>query len=1061
MSKAVSKFMALTPISFDPFIESVTPDSLPLTDPQAEIWAAVQMGNDASCAYNQCFSLLLRGSLSIESMESALRQVLNRHDGLRVKFDSRGDCQKMAAISHIDLRLLDISQLTPHAKAVTIKGVLEAETTQPFDLASGPLLRATLVREQRDLHRLIVTVHHIVCDGWSSSILFSDLAHLYAADRYGLKAQLPPAASYQDYVVAEIATAGGADRRAHEDYWVEQYADSVPVLELPLDAPRPVIKTYNGSREKLCLDKTLYDGLKKLGAKHGCTLFVTLLAGFEALLFRLSDKEDFVIGVPMAGQTELENSQLIGHCVNMIPLRAKIDCMAAFSDHLKAVRRTFMDAQAHQHVTFGSLLRRLNIPRDASRTPLVNITFNIDRIGAPFDFGEIALESIESAKRFLTFDLSVNVLDNGRELVVECEYNTDLFKAATICRWLGHYKVLLEAAALNPEVDITELPLLSEADRHQLLVEWNDTGRAYPVNKCIHQLFEAQVELTPDALALVFNDQQLTYRELNGRANQLANYLKRLRVGRDVPVGICMERSVEMVVAILAVLKAGAAYVPLDPKYPMERLEFMLTDTGAPVLLTNMHSSASLPGFVGKIVSVDNSWDQFASEINRNVNSDVIANDLAYVIYTSGSTGKPKGVMIEHRNAVAFLTWAHATFTKAELAVVLASTSVCFDLSIFEVFAPLTSGGCVLLVENALALGERDFLIKPTLINTVPSVIAEVLRQKKMPDSIIVANLAGEPLKTSLVDEIYQQTAVRQVYDLYGPSETTTYSTVMRRTLDGIQSIGRPIANTEIYILDRRLNPVPVGVTGELYIGGAGVARGYLNRPELTAEKFLSNPFGTLTGEARFYRTGDQARYLEDGNIEYLGRIDHQVKIRGLRIELGEIETVLAEHPSVHQAAVHLWQVNTNDVRIVACCVPDKPGAIAPIILRKHLRARLPDYMIPQYFLPIQALPLTPNNKIDRRKLPVPVEGDSTLDRHESPLDPVETTIAEIWTKLIRPTRPIGRNDRFFEVGGYSLLGLQALGHMEQELGMKLDFRALFQESLADIAKQYRAPGVT
>ena len=414
--------------------------------------------------------------LSAESMESALRQVVNRHDALRVTIDAEGEHQKVAASSQMDLPVFDLSNLSLEAKAAEIERVLDAETTRPFDLASGPLLRAALVREAPDLHRLIVTVHHIVCDGWSSAVLFGDLARIYAADRYGLPAQLPVASSYRDYVAREAVRADDAQARADADYWAQQYADSIPVLELPLDAPRPGIKTYSGARQELRLDESLCRALKAAGAKHGCTLFVTLLAGFEALLSRLSGQEDFVVGVPMAGQTLLENGHLVGHCVNLMPLRCRIEPAARFVDHLKSVRHAFLDAQSHQQVSFGSLVRKLNVPRDPSRTPLVSVTFNIDKLGTPFDFGELALEAVESPKRFLNFEISINVVDIGRDLIVECEYNTDLFTAATIGRWLGHYKVLLETIALDPELRIDELPLLTEAERHQLLVEWSGTA---------------------------------------------------------------------------------------------------------------------------------------------------------------------------------------------------------------------------------------------------------------------------------------------------------------------------------------------------------------------------------------------------------------------------------------------------------------------------------------------------------------------------------------------------------------------------------------------------------
>jgi amino acid adenylation domain-containing protein len=1058
MSEAAPKATALTPVDFDPFGDAAAPALLPLTEPQAEVWAAVQMGDEASCAYNQCYSLQLRGPLSAESMESALRRVMERHEALRVRMDAEGRGQEILATSLVTLPVLDLSHHSPESRAAAIARILETETTQPLDLAAGSMVRTQLVREAPELHRLILTAHHIVCDGWSSAVLFGDLARIYAADRHGLPAQLPVALSYRDYVTREAARADDAQTRADAGYWAQQYADSIPVLELPLDAPRPGIKTYSGARQELRLDESLGRALKAAGAKHGCTLFVTLLAGFEALLTRLSGQEDFVVGVPMAGQTLLENGHLVGHCVNLIPLRCRIEPAARFVDHLKSVRHAFLDAQSHQQVSFGSLLRKLNVPRDPGRTPLVSVTFNIDKLGTPYDFGELALEAIESPKRFLNFEISINVIDSGRDLIVECEYNTDLFTAATIGRWLGHYKCLLETIALDPVLRIHELPLLTAAERQQLLIGWNETSADYPADASMHGLFEAQAARTPDAVAVEHEGSRLTYAQLNARANQVARYLARHGVELEVMVGLCVERNLDMVVGILGILKAGGAYVPLDPDYPASRLGFMLEDTAAPVLLTHTRFRDRVPQYGGRTVALDADWPDIARETQDNPNVRVSARNMAYVIFTSGSTGRPKGVVIEHRNAVNFLHWAQSSFSADELARTLFSTSLNFDLAMYECFAPLTVGATARIAQNALELARTPLDV--TLINTVPSAISALLDSGGVPKTVRTVNLAGEPLKRATVERLFSQTNVNRVCNLYGPSETTTYSTwvSMPREQGFAAHIGRPISNTQIYLLDAHGQPVPLGVVGEIYIGGDGVGRGYLNRPELTAERFVADPFATGPN-ARMYRTGDSARYLPDGNIEFLGRIDHQVKIRGYRVELGEIEAVLAEHPDVRQAVVHLWKLKADDVRLVACCVPAKAGVLGSISLRKHMRARLPEYMIPQYVLPVDEIPLTPNGKVDRRRLPTPVVTESGIGHHEAPADPVEATIAQIWTNLIGPSRPIGRADRFFEMGGHSLLGLRALRQMEQKLGVKLDFRMLFQESLADIATRCRSLG--
>ena len=599
----------------------------------------------------------------------------------------------------------------------------------------------------------------------------------------------------------------------------------------------------------------------------------------------------------------------------------------------------------------------------------------------------------------------------------------------------------------DPQQRISDLPLLTKAEKHQLLVKWNDTKRDDPSDKCIHQLFEEQVARTPEAAAVVFEDQQVTYRELNNRANQLAHYLQKFSVGPEVLVGICVERSIEMVVGLLGILKAGGAYLPLHPSYPKDRIAYILKDTQASILLTEkclledlgLKSIKSSVNRVGrsdsqvsvldshlKAICLDRDWKVISRERRENLKNQATAASLAYMIYTSGSTGLPKGVMIEHGNAVEFLSWVHSVFMQADLAGVIASTAICFDLSIFELFAPLTSGGRVILLENALTLSDLDPALEPTLINTVPSVMVELLRLGGFPASIRTVNLAGEPLRTSLVQEIYERSSARQVYDLYGPSEATTYSTYTYRPADGHQTIGRPIGNTQIYILDPHLNPVPIGVVGELHIGGDGLARGYLNRPELTAEKFIGNPFSNDSA-ARLYKTGDRGRYLPDGNIEFLGRMDNQVKIRGYRIELGEIETVLGQHPAIREAAV-LARDDTpedsavspeTDKRLVAYVVTRQDTSTNE--LRSFLKQKLPEFMVPSAFVCLDSLPLTASGKVDRKALPAPDQSRSESGQsYTAPRTPVEELLAGIWGEVLKVDK-VGIHDNFFELGGRTL----------------------------------------
>lgn len=1065
MSDAIAKTIALASVDFDPFADAAAPSPLPLTEPQAEVWAAVQMGDEASCAYNQCYALKLRGPLSVESMASAFRQVMKRHDALRVRIDAEGQSQEILATASIALPVVDLSGQSQEARAAAIARILEAETMRPLDLTGGSTVRTTLVREAADLHRLIVTAHHMVCDGWSSAVLLGDLARLYAADRHGLPAELPVASSYRDYVAGE-AMRPDADRRADVDYWAQQYGDSIPVLDLPVDAPRPGLKTYSGARQELRLDEALCRALKAAGAKHGCTLFVTLLAGFEALISSLSGQDDFVVGVPIAGQTLIENSHLVGHCINLVPLRCRIEPAAQFVDHLKSVRQALLDAQSHQQVSFGSLVRQLNVSRDPSRTPLVSITFNFDKLGAPFNFGDLLLEAVESPpKRFVNFEIAINVVDQGQDLMVECEYNTDLFHGATIGRWLGHFKVLLEGIASDPEQPVEELPLLTGIERHRLLVEWNDTAREYPTDSCVHALIEAQAQRTPEDTAVKAGAMELCYGELNSQANRLARVLRARGVGRGQRVGLCMERGAEMLAALLGILKAGAAYVPLDPGFPAERLRFMAEDAQIELLVstTDLAGSFGLARERQVLLDLDAAVIAHQSDLELTPDGALGARteDPAYVIYTSGSTGKPKGVVVPHRAVVNFLTSMAREPGLSADDVLVAVTTLSFDIAVLELQLPLILGATVVMASREEAVDGQALSAlleqhRATVMQATPVTWRLLLEAgwKGTPNGNFKALVGGESLPKDLADQLIKCGV--ESWNMYGPTETTVWSSCARitDTANGI-SIGKPIANTTVYVLDARMNPCPIGVPGELYIGGAGVTLGYWNRPELTAERFIPDPFSATPG-ATLYRTGDRARWRNDGALEHAGRLDDQVKVRGFRIELAEIEAVLAEHPAVSQAAVNLWTLNANDARIVAYCVPAKAGGLAQISLRKHLRARLPEYMIPQNFLAVDAIPRTPNGKIDRRRLPAPGVTPDHFQAHEAPADPVEATIAEIWTDLIGPARSIGRADKFFEMGGHSLLALRALRQIEKQLGVKLDFNLLFQESLAEIATKCR-----
>ncbi|HEX6005846.1 MAG TPA: condensation domain-containing protein, partial [Burkholderiales bacterium] len=801
----MSEIVRTIAVDFDPFAESECL-ALPLTGPQREIWAATQQGSDASCAYNQCFALTLRGALSVESLARALHEVTERHAALRARLDPNGEGQRIAAAAPPAMPVDDLSSHHPEQRHDAVARILREEASRPLNLCAGPPLRARLVRESPDLHRLILTVHHIVCDGWSSAVLLADLGRLYAADRHGLTAQLPVAASYRKYLADEAERTGTAAARVDEDYWASQYADHVPVLDLPADGSRPALKTYNGARKDHRIEETLYRSVKAMGARHGCTLFVTLLAAFEALLLRLSGQEDFVVGIPMAGQALLENAHLVGHCVNMVPLRCRVEPAATFEDHLKRVRESFLEAQLHQQVTFGSLLRRLNVPRDPGRTPLVAVTFNIDRIGAPFDFGnELELLAVESArKRFVNFELSINAVDSGTDLVLECEYNTDLYSADTIDRWLCHYRVLLQAIAERPGQRLDELPLLTEMERRRLIFERNETPDPPSAGTTLHELVEIQARRTPDAIAVVTEHGRLSYRELDTRASQLAHWLRQNGVSADTPIPICAERSLEMVVGLLGILKAGAGYVPIDPELPSTRMEHILDEIDGPILLTQDDVAARLPLQRARFVCLDSDWPVIGRSPATAADHGGAPETLAYVIYTSGSTGRPKGVMVTHRAICNHMHWMQRVYPLTPADVVLQKTGYGFDASVWEFFAPLMAGARLVMARpgghlDPGYLADAILSYGVTRLQLVPSQLRLLLEDPAFwscAPPLTHVFCGGEPLTAELCEEFYRRMPHASLHNLYGPTECTVDATAWDVPRSGIPPhvpIGRPI----------------------------------------------------------------------------------------------------------------------------------------------------------------------------------------------------------------------------------------------------------------------------
>jgi amino acid adenylation domain-containing protein len=1059
----------------------------PLSLAQERLWFLSQL-DPRSAVYNIARALRLKGSINHTALGHGIDEIVRRHEILRTRFPCAGDApvQKIEPKLEGALQLVDLTALPGSRRRTEAMRILTEESRAPFDLERGPLIKTQLIKLGEAEHLLLLVLHQMVCDGWSMSLFLRELAALYRSYTDGKAMNLPELEiQYSDYAARRTESLRSDALRAQLDYWRGRLKNSSSGIGLVTDRPRPALQSFRGARLPFKIAPRLVQSLNKLGRKSGATPFMVLMAAFNVLLWRYSAQQDISVGFPVANRNRRDLRDLIGFFVNTLVLRTHLSGNLAFTELLESVRDHCRDALAHQDLPFDRLVDELQLERDLSRNPLFEVMFAYQSDGA-CDFAVPGVKSrfIELGGTAAKFDLTLSITDHGDSAHGYIEYATDLFDHDTVRRLARHFVLLLRGIAANPTQSIARLPLLKTGERRQILVGWNKTGVGYPARRCMHQLFEAQARRGPRAAALECAGQHLTYGELNRRANRLARFLRTRGAGPEKLVGVCMDRSLEMVIALLAVLKSGAAYVPLDPRYPRERIRFMLEDARVKLLLTQSQFAGgsaaplgndSLSTATAEVVCLDTEREKIAKEKPQNVSCKVRPCNLAYVIYTSGSTGRPKGVAIEHRNAVAFLQWAKRVFSRGELAGVLASTSICFDLSVFELFAPLSSGGKVILLRDALELTDSPYRNDITLINTVPSALRELLAVGGLPRFVRTVNLAGEPLKSELVQELYATGTVNKVYDLYGPSETTTYSTFTLRAAGGRATIGRPIADTRIYLLDAALQPVPIGVPGELFIGGAGVARGYLGRPKLTAAKFLHDPFIKKTG-ARMYRTGDLARYYADGSIEYLGRADDQVKIRGYRIELGEVEAALSRHPAICRCVVVAreleLEVSSNPKskicpeqgrrienpkfakQLLAYFVAKGRNPPSAIELRNFLREKLPEFMLPAHFILLQALPLTPSGKVDRRALAEAVFNNSPERRDfTAPRTEAEEMIAQIWRHVLKLER-IGVFDDFFEMGGHSLLAIRVAARMRAHFHTELPLRKIFEaRTIAALAR--------
>lgn len=1026
------------------------PASYPLSPGQRRVWFLEQL-NPGLPIYNEADAVRLVGELDIDKMERALNIVIARHDVLRTTFWAH-DNQPVAVVHEswpLRLRKIDLAGLAGAALRKEVERLLLDEPRQIFHLEAEPGVRATILRLGAREHVFILTMHHIVCDARSMGILWREFAAAYHSICHGEPPALPTLMmQHRDYAISRVEQTNNAGFMKDLAFWAKTLHEAPPILELPADRPRPLRPSYAGARQRLFLSSTVTQSLRDFARRAGTSLFTVFAAALNALLYRYTGKEDILLGIPISDRDRKELHSVIGFLLQTHVLRTQLSGDTTVRTLLTRVQKLLLNLHIHRAAPFDEIVRALQPERDLSYSPLFQVMLTWrDRQELPSSIG---LEGFVVQPAFAEagtskFDLTLFVTDCGDEIWLEIEYSTDLFDEGRIARMAGHYQTLLESAAGNPDRRIGELPLLTEAEREQVLSEWNHTGFAYPRDRMLHELVEEQAGRAPDAVAVVFEDQQLTYRELDDRANLLAAHLQDLGVGPNILVGICVERSLEMLVGLLGILKAGGAYVPLDPAYPAERLAFMVDDCQPRVLLTQKRLRTRLPSHRAEIVCLDAPFGQS----NRNGDwrlrrNGCQAGKLAYVLYTSGSTGKPKGVQVSNRALVNFLSAMQREPGLGPGDTLLAVTTLSFDIAGLELFLPLISGARVIIVSReAAADGVRLAGLMErwgvSVMQATPATWRLLLEGGWVGSPALKILCGGEAWPPALADELLPR--CESLWNMYGPTETTIWSSATRVEAGKPVLIGYPIANTMFYVLDARLQPVPIGVPGELYIGGDGLAEGYLNRPDLTKERFVSDPFSTEPG-ARLYRTGDMVRRLADGRIEFLHRADHQVKIRGFRIELGEIEDVLLRHPAVHHAAIVACEATPGDKRLVAYYTAE--DNLSAEHLRMYLATELPEYMVPVIYVRLDALPLTPNGKLDRDALPIPKTTVSDLVRYEAPASEAERKIAEIWQDVLGIAKA-GRDDNFFDLGGHSLTLMMVVARLRKAFDQDIRMVDMFQ----------------
>ncbi|QSJ15009.1 amino acid adenylation domain-containing protein [Nostoc sp. UHCC 0702] len=1037
----------------------------PTSFAQQRLWFLHQLAPD-NPFYNVSTALRLTGCLNFTALKQTFNEIVRRHETLRTTFVMvqqpvqaipAESCANAPSLS-IPLPLIDLRNFHSPERDTQVQQIATQEAQRPFNLTTGPLLRVKLLQLDEAEYVLLLNLHHIVADGWSIGVLIRELGILYKAftenqpyltTNQSLSTPLPELPiQYADFAQWQrewLQTAGAngiSPLQTQLAYWQKQL-NGISLLHLPTDRLRPAVPTYKGAKQFLELPQDLTQALEALSYNEGVTLFMTILAAFQTLLYRYTQQEDITVGSPIANRNRSELEGLIGFFVNSLVLRTDFSGNPTFRELLNRVREVTLGAYAHQDLPFEKLVEELHPERDLSYHPFFQVVLSLQNTPIQaLELPGLTLSLLEFDSKTAKLDLEFHLWRDWESLKGQMVYSTDLFDDPTITRMLGHFQTLLESIITNPEQHLSDLSLLTVGEQQELLIDWNNTKRDYQKNKCFHQLFEAQTEETPDAIALVFDDEQLSYKQLNIYSNQLAHYLQKIGVETESLIGICVERSPQMIIALLAILKAGGAYLPLDPSLPQERLNFMLEDAQVSVLLTQEKLLNHFENFSNPIICIDKDWATITQHSQENPTNSVTSDNLAYVIYTSGSTGKPKGVLLQHRGLSNLAKAQMEVFNLQPSNRILQFASLSFDASIFEIVMALQTGATLYLATKESLLPGQPLLqlLREKAIThvTLPPAVLAVLPTKSLP-ALQTIICAGEPC----TDDIFKRwcNSQRQFFNAYGLTEATVWSTVAEiKSLSEKTSIGRPITNTQIYILDQYLQPLPIGIAGELYIGGEGLAQGYINQAKLTAEKFITNPFSNNKG-ARLYKTGDLARYRPDGNIEFLGRIDNQVKIRGFRIELLEIETVLTQHQTVQKAVV----IVNVDKYLVAYIIPYGETQNLPSLLRKFLKEKLPEYMIPKAFVVLDYLPLTVSGKVDRLALtklhsPTSRSIDKTFI---APRTPTELMLAKIWAEVLNVER-VGIHDNFFDLGGDSLLTVRLMKQIHKQFERELPLSTLF-----------------